>query len=123
MGEYSPMAYDEGLADRVRDALSGREALSERKMFGGIAFMIEGNMACGVNDDDLMLRLEPGEAEQALSEKHTRPMDFTGKPMKGFLYVSAEGTGTDEELSEWVELAAEHAASLPAKKPKKPGKR
>ncbi|MGI9556827.1 MAG: TfoX/Sxy family protein [Solirubrobacterales bacterium] len=109
------MAYNEALADRVRDALSGREELTERKMFGGIAFMLGGNMACGVNDDDLMLRLDADEAERALGEQHTRPMDFTGKPMKGFLYVSAEGTNGDEELASWVELAADHAASLPPK--------
>ena len=85
------MAYDEALAERTRDALTGRESVSERKMFGGLAFMVGGNMACGVIGEDLMVRLEAEDAERALSEKHTRPMDFTGRPMKGFLYVAPAG--------------------------------
>jgi hypothetical protein len=109
------VAYDEGLAERIRDALALREGLSERKMFGGIAFMICGNMACGVVGEDLMIRLGPEEAERALAEENTRPMDFTGRPMKGFVYVSPTGTGGEEDLSGWVELAADHAASLPPK--------
>ncbi len=109
------MAYDEPLAERVQDALSGRAGVSKRKMFGGIAFMIGGNMACGVINDDLMVRLDATEAERALAEEHVRPMDFTGRPMKGFVFVSPAGTDSDESLAGWVELAADHAASLPAK--------
>jgi len=109
------MAYDEPLAERVQDALAGHSALTERKMFGGIAFMVGGNMACGVVNDDLMIRLDPEEAERALAEEHVRPMDFTGRPMKGFAFVSPGGTDSDEALAGWVELAADHAASLPAK--------
>ena len=109
------MAYDEALAERTRDALTGREGVSERKMFGGLAFMVGGNMACGVINEDLMVRLDAEDAERALSEKHTRPMDFTGRPMKGFLYVAPGGTDSDDELAAWVELAADHAASLPPK--------
>jgi TfoX/Sxy family transcriptional regulator of competence genes len=112
------MAYDEGLADRIRAVLAPREGLSERKMFGGIAFMINRNMACGVIGEELMVRLDHEEAERALAEPHARPMDFTGKPMKGMLYVSAEGIAGDEQLAGWVELGADHAASLPPKAPK-----
>jgi TfoX/Sxy family transcriptional regulator of competence genes len=110
------MAYDEELAERVRDALAPRSELTERKMFGGIAFMIGGNMAVGVINDDLMVRLDPTDAEQALSEPHTRPMDFTGRPMKGMLFVDSNGTRSDEDLAGWVDAGADFAASLPAKR-------
>jgi TfoX/Sxy family transcriptional regulator of competence genes len=109
------MAFDETLADRVRDVLAARADLTERKMFGGIAFMVGGNMAVGVIDDDLMVRLDPTDAEQALNEPHTRPMDFTGRPMKGMLFVNSEGTATDEDLTGWVDAGADFAASLPPK--------
>jgi len=109
------VAYDESLADRVRDALSARADLSERKMFGGIAFMVGGNMAVGVIEDDLMVRLDPADAEQALTEPHTRPMDFTGKPMRGMLFVDSEGMASDEDLAGWVDAGADFAASLPPK--------
>jgi len=113
------MAYDEALADRVRDVLAAREGVSERKMFGGLCFMINGNMACGPMGDELMVRLGHEEAERALTEPHARPMDFTGKPMRGMIYVTAEGLADDRDLAGWVELGADHAASLPPKKPKK----
>ncbi len=109
------VAYDEQLAERVRDALSGREAISERKMFGGIAFMLAGNMAVGVTNDDLMVRLGAEDVEAALAEPHVRPMDFTGKPLKGFVFVSPEATATDEGLAGWVDAGADFAASLPPK--------
>jgi len=109
------MAYDEALADRVRDAMAPRAELTERKMFGGIAFMIGGNMAVGVIDGDLMVRLDPGDAEQALSEANTRPMDFTGRPMKGMVFIEPAGTAADEDLAGWVDAGADFAGSLPAK--------
>jgi TfoX/Sxy family transcriptional regulator of competence genes len=109
------MAYDEALADRVRDVLAPRADLTERKMFGGIAFMVGGNMAVGVIDDDLMVRLDPADAEKALGEPHTRPMDFTGRPMKGMLFVDSAGTAADEDLAGWAEAGADFAASLPPK--------
>ena len=109
------MAYDESLADRVREVLSARAGLSERRMFGGIAFMVAGNMAVGVIGDDLMVRLDPADAEKALSEPNVRPMDFTGKPMKGMVYVDPAGTEEDEDLVGWVEAGADFAASLPPK--------
>lgn len=109
------MAFDEILADRVRDALSPHADLTERKMFGGIAFMISGNMAVGVIGDDLMVRLDPADAEKALSESHARPMDFTGRPMKGMIYVDPTGTDADADLTAWVDAGADFAASLPPK--------
>lgn len=109
------MAYDEALADRVRDVLAPRAEVSERKMFGGIAFMVGGNMAVGVLGEELMVRLDPADAEQALTEADTRPMDFTGKPMKGMLFVEPGGTEAEADLVAWVEAGAGHAASLPPK--------
>jgi TfoX/Sxy family transcriptional regulator of competence genes len=84
-------------------------------MFGGIAFMLAGNMAVGVIGADLMVRLDPADVEQALSEPHTRPMDFTGKPAKNMVYVDPDGTASDEDLGAWVEAGAGFAASLPSK--------
>lgn len=109
------MAYDEALADRVRDVLAARSDLSERKMFGGIAFMVGSNMAVGAIDDDLMVRLDPADAEKALREPHVRPMDFTGRPMKGMVFVNSAGTSTDEDLASWAEAGGDFAASLPPK--------
>ena len=114
------MAYDTELATRIHDLLAPREGLSERKMFGGIAFMVGGNMACGVIGSELMVRLDHSDAERALAEEHVRAMDFTGKPMRGMIYVAAEGIESDEDLASWVDAGADHAASLPPKKPKKP---
>jgi TfoX/Sxy family transcriptional regulator of competence genes len=109
------VAFDEALADRVREVLAARADLTERKMFGGIAFMVGGNMAVGVIGDDLMVRLDPADAEQALNEPHTRPMDFTGRPMKGMIFVDSDCTASERDLTEWVEAGADFAASLPSK--------
>ncbi len=110
------MAFDEALADRIRDVLAARSELSERRMFGGIAFMLAGNMCCGVIGEDLMVRLDPADAERALQEPHTRPMDFTGKPPKNMIYVDAGGTTGDEDLAKWVDAGADYAMSLPPKR-------
>ena len=110
-----PVAYDEELAERVREVLAPRSDVSERRMFGGIAFMLGGNMACGVLGEDLIVRLGDEEGEKALAEDGVRPFDFTGRPMKGIVYVSAVGTANDSGLSEWVDAGADYAASLPAK--------
>ena len=109
------MAFDEELADRVRNLLAVRPEISERKMFGGIAFMVAGNMACGVLGEDLIVRLDEEESEKALAEDGVRPFDFTGKPMKNIVYVSPERTADDAGLAEWVETGADFAASLPPK--------
>lgn len=109
------MAFDEALADRIREVLAPRSEVSERKMFGGIAFMVAGNMCCGVIGEDLMVRLGTEDAERALGEPHVRPMDFTGKPTKTAIYVDPEGTADDESLAAWVEAGADLASSLPPK--------
>ena len=109
------MAFDEALADRIRDLLGPRADVTERRMFGGIAFMVAGNMAVGIVGDDLMVRLDTADAERALSEPHTRPMDFTGRPAKNMVFVDAEGTASDSDLAGWVDAGADFAASLPPK--------
>jgi TfoX/Sxy family transcriptional regulator of competence genes len=109
------MAYDEELADRIREQLASRSDVTERKMFGGIAFMVAGNMACGVLGEDLIVRLGEEGGEKAFAEEGVRPFDFTGKPMKNIVYVSPEGTADDDALSEWVDAGADFAASLPSK--------
>lgn len=109
------MAYDEALADRVRELVSLREPMSERKMFGGIAFMLAGNMACGVLGDELIVRVGPDEYERALAEPHTREFDFTGRPSRGIVVVGPEAIAGDEELAGWVDAGADFAASLPPK--------
>jgi len=109
------MAYDEALAERVRSLLAAREGVSERKMFGGLAFMVNRNMACGVLGDELMVRLDYEDAERALGEEHVRPMDFTGKPLRGMVYVATAGIAADADLGSWVDAGADYAASLPPK--------
>ena len=108
------MAYDEDLADRVRDLLPRGEAVTERQMFGGLAFMLSGHMFCGVVKDTLMLRLGPEAADRALDLPHVRPMDFTGRPMKGMVFVDPEGLHGDA-LRQWVDAAADYACGLPPK--------
>jgi TfoX N-terminal domain len=109
------VAYDEALADRVRELLGPHEGVSERKMFGGIGFMVGGNMACGVLGDDLIVRLDPHDAEVALDDEHTRIFDYSGRPMQGWIFVASEGTASDNDLESWVEAGAGFAASLPPK--------
>ena len=109
------MAYDEQLAERVRLTLAGRDALSERKMFGGIAFMLAGNMFCGIVKEELMVRVGPERYDDALAQPHARPMDFTGRAMRGMVYVQPEGFRTDSGLKRWLELGLTFAASLPPK--------
>src|SRR5262245_49202481 len=113
------MAYDETLASRVRNILSPASGFSEKKMFGGLCFLIHGNMCCGVLKNELVLRVEPGQAQELLHRAHTRPMDFTGRPMKGFVFVEAGGLGTDRQLRDWVSMALSFARGLPAKARKK----
>lgn len=109
------MAYSEELAERIRDAIDGRPGVTERKMFGGIAWMVNGNMACGTIEDGLMVRLDRDDAEAALAEAHVGPMEFTGRPMRGFITVEAAGIEADADLGRWVDAGADFAESLPAK--------
>jgi TfoX/Sxy family transcriptional regulator of competence genes len=108
------MAYDERLAARVRTLLASRADVSERKMFGGLTFMVGGNMCCGVNGDELIVRLDPRHEGDALARPHTRPMDFTRRRMRGFITVHPDGL-TGSHLDRWVHEAVARAASLPPK--------
>lgn len=92
------MAYDERLAERVRELLAPRQGLSERRMFGGLAFLLHGNMCCGVHGEELIVRLDAEGADKVLQEPHVRPMDMTGRPMKGWLMVAPTGLETDDDL-------------------------
>ena len=109
------MAYNEELADRIRTSLEGRPGVTERKMFGGIGFMIHGNMCCGVVIDDLMVRVGPDSHEASLALPHARPMDFTGRPMKGFVFVGPGGINDEAALSGWIARGVTFAQSLPKK--------
>jgi TfoX/Sxy family transcriptional regulator of competence genes len=109
------VAFDESLADRIREELGPHADVTERKMFGGIGFMIAGNMAVGVIGEELIVRLSPEEAEEAMSEDGVREFDFTGRPMRGWIFVAADQTADGDSLSRWVEAGAGYAASLPPK--------
>ena len=109
------MAYNEELAARIRISIEGSPGVSERKMFGGMAFMIYGNMCCGVINDDLMVRVGSDSHEASLALPHARPMDFTGRPMKGMVFVGPEGINDDGVLSEWIDRGVTFAQSLPKK--------
>ena len=112
------MAYDEKLANRIRASLARRKGFSERKMFGGIAFMLDGKMCCGVLNDQLVARVGPEAYAPALREPHVRPMDFTGRPMKGYVYVGAKALNGDAKLRTWIARTVDFARTLPAKKKK-----
>ena len=109
------MAYSETLAQRLRDLFAGRPDIAERKMFGGLVFMAGGNMACGVHGDELMVRVGRAAYADSLELPHARPMDFTGRPMRGFVIVAADGIATAADLREWAGRGVAYAASLPEK--------
>jgi len=108
------MAYDEILAARVRSA-PANPGLLEKKMFGGIGFLLDGNMACGVHQGSLMVRVGPQQHESALAQPGVRPFDLTGKPMAGWVLVDSKGFASDDDLNHWVKLGVAYAATLPAK--------
>jgi hypothetical protein len=110
------MAYDDALADRVRAVLGDDPRLHEQKMFGGLAFMIAGNMCVGIVGDDLMVRVGPDAYLGALDLPHAREMDFTGRPMRGFVFVAAAGVAARADLEGWVDRGLACAESLPAKR-------
>jgi len=112
------MAYDEGLAQRLRDALAGVERLSgldEKKMFGGIGVLVGGNMACGVHGNDRIVRVGPDRYDEALAHPHARPFDLTGRPMKGWVWVARAGLEQDADLDAWIRRGVDFALSLPPK--------
>ncbi len=109
------MPYDEALANRIGIILKDQPNVVGKKMFGGIAFMVSGNMCCGVVKDTLMLRVGAENYESLLSQTHAREMDFTGKSMKGMIYVDPEGLKSEEKLKTWVEQALKFVLTLPVK--------
>lgn len=119
------MAFDEKLAERVRKALARRLDVEERRMFGGLAFLVRGHMCCGVEGDRLMVRVGPEAYERCLALPHVREMDFTGRPLRGFVYVDPPGLAPQAKLNSWVARGVAFAASAPAKaaKPFQPSRK
>jgi hypothetical protein len=110
------MAFDTGLAERIRAQLKRTAGLQEKKMFGGLAFLVNGNMACGVHKNELMVRVPPDRNAELLARPHTRPFDLSGRPIAGWILVGPSGYRTDGSLAAWIELGMEFARSLPPKK-------
>lgn len=120
----SGMAYDEVLAERIRRVLGSRKDVTEKAMFGGLAFLLNGKMFCGIAKGALMVRVGPEAYEALLSRRHVRPMDFTGRPLTGYVYVDPPGVETRAALSAWIERGASFVAGLAAKPTRKrPAKR
>ena len=111
------MAYDLKTAERVRRILSGRSDIAEKRMVGGLSFMVAGTMCCGVTGTALMVRVGAEARVRALAEPHVRPMEFAGRPLAGFVLIDPEGFRTDAALAAWVQQGLDFAATLPAKRP------
>ena len=109
------MAYSEELAQRIRDVIGGRDGVTERKMFGGIAWMVDGNMACGTMGENLLVRMDRDDTERILAEPHVAPMKMGARTMRGFFTVDAVAISDDGELARWIDAGAAYASSLPAK--------
>jgi hypothetical protein len=107
------MAYDEELAKRLRTIFDQRTDVVEKKMFGGLCFMVSDHMCCGIAGNTLMARVGPAMYEECLKQRYVKEMDFTGRPMKGFVYVQPEGIAGDKELSGWVDKCLSFILSLP----------
>jgi len=116
------VAFDEQLAERVRATVADRRDVAERRMFGGLTFLVGGHMCCGVQADELIVRLGPDGAAQALARRHVRPMDFTGRPLAGFVTVDHQGL-SGPALNRWVAQAVKWAESLPPKPPPRAAER
>ncbi len=110
------MAYDEHLADRIRELVAGEAGLAEKRMFGGLAFLIGGNMAVAASGQGgLLVRVDPTESDSLLSTTKARPMEMRGRPMQGWLRVDTDDVSTERQLAKWVELGTSYARTLPAK--------
>jgi TfoX/Sxy family transcriptional regulator of competence genes len=109
------MAYDKALAERIRLLLTAQPGLTERKMFGGIGFMLFGNMACGVHEGKLIVRVGPDRYAESLAESHANVFDITGRPMKGWIAVSSDGYASDDDLWTWLDRGVGFAKTLPPK--------
>jgi TfoX/Sxy family transcriptional regulator of competence genes len=110
------MAYDQGLAQRIRELLEDQAGVSERKMFGGLAFMRYGHMFVGVLGSTLMARVGPDRHQEALAMPYVRPMDFTGRPMTGYVFVDADGLTRDRDLEGWISWCSRFVATLPPRR-------
>ena len=113
------MAYDEALHLRMQRVVASRKDVSEKKMFGGVCFLLDDKMFCGIVNDELMVRVGLAAHEAALAEPHVRPMDFTGRPMAGYIYVEPEGLTTDKALKRWMEAGLKFVATVEKKAKKK----
>ena len=109
------MAFSETLAERIRQRLARRKNVEEKKMFGGIGILLNGNLLVGVWKDSLIVRLGPEQAEEALREPHVSEFDITGRPMKGWVLVEPKGVENDEQLKDWIERATTFVRTLPTK--------
>ncbi len=109
------MAYDETVAERLREAFGSYSGVTERRMFGGLTFLLNDHMCCGVVQDKLMVRVGPDAYQEALGEPCAKEMDFTGRPLKGLVYVAPEGFESDQSLRAWVDRGTRYALSLPTK--------
>ncbi len=109
------MAYNEAVAERIRKVLVRRKGLAERKMFGGIAFMLDGNMCCGVVDDKIVLRLGKEGSDEALKDPYVKVMDFTGRPIRSMVYLDPDGVARETELKKWLDRSVKFTSSLPKK--------
>jgi len=109
------MPYDEQLADRIQDILAGQPGLEAKKMFGGVGYLVQGNMACGVHKDMLIVRVGPDAFEESMEHPHTRPFDMTGRAMKGWVMVEPPGFSSEDDLKVWVQTGLDYALSLPPK--------
>lgn len=109
------MAYSDELAQRIRDEIGDHPALEEKQMFGGIAFMVHGNMSVGVSGEDLMVRVGKENHDEAIDQPHARIFDMGARPMKGWVLVDPAGTTDDDDLARWIDVGVTHAESLPAK--------
>jgi TfoX/Sxy family transcriptional regulator of competence genes len=117
------MVCDERLVERIRVALKGIRGAGERRMFGGVCFTLNGNMICGIVEDELMVRVGPDRYDAALKRRHVRPMDFTGRPMKGYVFVAAPGIKTASGLRAWTRMGVDYVRTLPRKSPKRKRRR
>jgi len=106
------MVYNEKLADRIRKTLGKSKGVTEKHMFGGLSFLVNGKMFCGVLKNEMVVRINPKQYEEFLNKPHVRPMDFTGKPMKGFLFVDHHGIKNDNAIKQWVQISLNYAKSL-----------
>ena len=109
------MAYDENAAKRIQSIIGEHPGLVEKKMFGGVGFMLQGNMVCGVNKDDLIVRVGPDNYDRLVVQPHARPFDFTGRPMRGWVMVAPDGYVSEKDLNMWVQRGVDFALSLPPK--------